>query len=205
MRSNEDPCEFFNGLHARAATDLLRLMDGFYSNIEDGLFEMAYANDDPQFQRRTVELMRELRFRRKHLLQTFGKRVQFAATAWAQGQEIELRDNDETHQAQRMAAKCNAHFGVLLQAIAERCAHATDCNVSRTTLPFSPLQISLHFIRSCRTVDFDDKAVELVESLFQRFVLDRLGAMYGAMNQALEVHGYCTMDQLDKLLYSTGA
>lgn len=205
MQTNEDPCEFFNGLHARAATDVLRLMDGFYSNIEDGLFEMAYANEDPKFQRRTVELMRELRFRRKHLLQTFGKRVQFAATAWAQGQEIEVKDNPETQQARRMASKCEAHFGVLLQSIAERSAHAADCSVSIKTLPFAPLQISLHFIRSCRTVQFDEHAVEVVETLFQRFVLDRLGAMYGAMNQALEAHGYCTMAQLDDMLYSTSA
>ena len=73
MQHAVDPKNLLTALHYQASGELMRLMDGFYSNIEDGLFEMAYATDQEPQQRKTIDLMRELRFRREHLLKTFGK------------------------------------------------------------------------------------------------------------------------------------
>ena len=81
MRQNVDPRNLISAMHYQAAGELMRLLDGFYSNIEDGLFELAYSNDDNRQQRNTIELMRELRLRREHLLKVFGKRLQRSTQA----------------------------------------------------------------------------------------------------------------------------
>ena len=71
MHKGGDPRNMLSALFYEAAGELTKLMDGFYSNIEDGLFELAYANNDGEHQKRVIELMRELRFRREHLMGTF--------------------------------------------------------------------------------------------------------------------------------------
>ncbi len=184
--------DLFAGIHTHATRELTRLMDGFYHNVEDGLFEMAYANQDQAQQRHAVELMRELRSRRKQLLHTFKKRIQTSGQAWmgtpADGPEL----MEERMMANDMAGKCSAHFGSVLQTIAERTSHATQRQVARTSLPISPEEVSYGFLLSCRSVKFEKEAVEMVQSLFGRFVLDRLGSMYGQVNLTLEGAGCLT-------------
>ena len=147
MQQSVDPKNLFSALHYEATGELLQLMDGFYSNIEDGLFEVAYANDDQMQQRHIIDLMRELRFRRKNLIKTFGKRMQTSAKRWI----TEVDDGPEYHEeralANHMAEKCASHFGGLLQSIAERTAHAANRDMDKVTLPISPQQVS--YISSC--------------------------------------------------------
>ena len=190
-----DPRDLFAGLHAQTILELNQLMSGFYHNIEDGLFEMAYANDDQNYQRHLIELMRELRFRREQLLKTFTKRVQNAGQGWLSTCDGGTERIEERVVANSMAAKCAAHFAPVLQAIAERTGHATNRAVERKTLPSGPEELSYHFLMSCRSVSFDTHSVEMVQDLFGRFVLDRLGGTYGQINFALEESGYCTNEQ----------
>jgi len=102
--------DLFAGIHTHATGELTNLMDGFYHNVEDGLFEQAYANQDQAQQRHAVELMRELRSRRKQLLHTFKKRIQTSGQAWmgtpADGPEL----MEERVMANNMAGKCASHF-----------------------------------------------------------------------------------------------
>ena len=51
MQKGENPRNMLSALLCEATGDLAKLMDGFYNNIEDGLFELAYANDDANQQR----------------------------------------------------------------------------------------------------------------------------------------------------------
>lgn len=202
MQQALDPKNLFSALHYQVTGELLQLMDGFYSNIEDGLFELAYANDNPIQQRHVVELMRELRFRRKHLIKTFGKRMQASAKGWmlaVQQQEY----IEERMLANGMAQKCASHFSGLLQSIAERTAHASQREVKRSTLPISPEEISYQFVMSCRSVKFDKYSIETVQSLFSRFVLDRLGHIYGSVNTHLQEAGYLTASQMEMQALST--
>lgn len=170
----------------------MQLMNGFYHNIEDGLFELAYSNQDQHQQRRVVELMRELRFRRKQLIKTFGRRLHNASRDWLMATSDEDGTEDERTLADQMAAKCSSHFGPLLQTIAERASSAANRSVARRQLPASPEQISYHFVMSCRSVEFDKHTIGAVQTLFGRFVLDRLGAVYGRINTDLEEAGYWT-------------
>ncbi len=193
----------FSALHTQVTGELMQLMNGFYHNIEDGLFEAAYTNQDQMQQRHIVELMRELRFRRKQLLRTFGKRVHNAGQGWLGAFDAGPELIEERMIANEMAAKCGAHFGPVLQTIAERTAHATEREVARKDLPISPEAISYHFVMSCRSVKFDKYSVATVQGLFQRFVLDRLGAVYGRINYELEEGGYHThAETADRIMLS---
>ncbi len=203
MQQSGDPKSLFGAIHTHVTGELMQLMEGFYSNIEDGLFELAYANDDQVQQRRVVELMRELRFRRQHLLKTFAKRVKSAGQHWLSAPDQSADRIEERLLANEMAAKCAAHFGPVMQSIAERTAHATHREVDRRLLPVSPEEVAFHFVMTCRSVQFDKYSIATVQSLFARFVLDRLGGVYGRINTDLEDAGYYTMAELDQLTVST--
>lgn len=203
MAKTVDPKNLMSALHYQATGELMRLMDGFYSNIEDGLFEMAYSSGDQNRQRHIIELMRELRFRREHLVKTFGKRLQRSAKAWLGGDMMETEYLEERQVADSMAARCVTHFHGLLQTIAERVSHATGRDVEREYLPLGPEEISYQFVMSCRSVEFDQESIRTVQDLFHRFVLERLGGVYGSMNMQLEEAGYRTHAELEQLSAST--
>jgi hypothetical protein len=82
MDRSLDPRNTFAAVHQQVTAELLHLMDGFYSNIEDGLFELAFRDGDESKQRHCFELMREMRFRRTNLVKTFAKRMERGVTDW---------------------------------------------------------------------------------------------------------------------------
>ena len=71
MDRSVDPHRPIMTMHDLVTVEVTGLMEGFYSNLEDGLFELAYRNADPEYQRYCFELMRELRYRRPLLMSTF--------------------------------------------------------------------------------------------------------------------------------------
>jgi hypothetical protein len=193
MGLNRDPRNVFTAMHHKATGDLLHLMDGLYMNIEDGLFEFAYQHEEDEArQRSSFDLMRELRYRRSNLIQSFAKRMQRGLDYWLEDkQEFDTEYDvhlDET--AQRMSEKCTAHFRILLTNISERTAYASNRSVESVKIPVSPYQIAYNFLATCRSLDLDTEAIEVVQNLFERFVLDRLGNVYGDCNQRLEEAGY---------------
>ena len=199
MQQTVDATKLFGAIHFHVCGELMQLMDGFYHNIEDGLFELAYANSDQNYHRYVIELMRELRFRREPLLETFGKRITAAGSGWLAHYQDEPELMEERIQANELAGKCASHFEPVLRAIAERTAHAGERQVERQSLPVSPEQLSYHFIRSCRAVKFDLDSIATVQDLFNRFVLERLGSIYGRINKELERSGFRTLQELDRL------
>ena len=70
MDRSMDPRNVFTAMHQHVTAEILHLMDGFYSNIEDGLFELAFRGEDEDKQRHCFDLMREMRYRRTNLIQT---------------------------------------------------------------------------------------------------------------------------------------
>ena len=59
-------------------------------------------------------------------------------------------------------------------------------------LPIDPGCIAQQFLRSCRALRFDDQAIAVVKELFCRFVLDRMGTIYGDCNRQLGEAGFAT-------------
>lgn len=196
MDQRLDPGNVFTAMHHRVTGELLHLMDGLYSNVEDGLFELAYRTGDEQQQRCYFDLMREMRFQRSRVVQTFARRLQHAFEGWISASASD-RSPAHSEQARRMAHKTHAHFSGVLQNLTERCAYALGRDMDRQALPMGPYQIACHFIDSMQALEFDDGSIEMVEELFSRFVLERLGPVYGECNQRLEQAGFQTMAELD--------
>ena len=197
MENRNDPRNVFSAMHHRVTGELLHLMDGFYSNIEDGLFELAFRNDDADQRTRCFDLMREMRYRRGGLIQTFAKRMQRAGEGWLEEDSNPAQVPELAAIAEHMSSKCSTHFSTLLQQVTERTSYGTDRAMNATELPISPYYIAYHFIASCQSLEFDKQAIEIVQDLFARFVLDRLGAVYGECNQRLEAAGFYTQAELD--------
>jgi hypothetical protein len=183
----------FAAMHHHVTGELLHLMDGLFANIEDGLFELAFRADHNDQKRRCFDLMRDLRLQRSRVVQTFARRTQVAFNAWirpADTANATACQNDP--RAKRMAQKSTAHFGGILQTLAERAAYALEGDVDRDQLPMGPYQIATCFVESMKALRFDDTSIDIVAGLFGRFVLERLGSIYGECNRHLEQAGFLT-------------
>ena len=196
MDQQFDPSNVFTAMHHRVTGELLHLMDGLYSNIEDGLFELAFRARQEEQKRRCFDLMREMRFQRSRVVQNFAKRLQSAFDLWLTAAADAEEGDGSNDQARRMAQKCTSHFTGVLQNLAERAGYALGREVDRMHLPIGPYQIACNFIESMKALKFDDNAIEIVEELFSRFVLERLGSVYGECNQRLERAGFYTLGEL---------
>jgi hypothetical protein len=200
MSSQVQPRKALSAMLRRVTGELLHLMDGLYSNIEDGLFELAYRTDHEAQRRRCFDLMRDMRFQRSRIVQTFARRMQSGFDAWLTDAALdEACPAAQEALARRMAQKCTSHFGGLLQAIAERSSDALGRETGCAELPISPYRVAGTFIESLRALKFDDQAIDIVENLFSRFVLERLGPVYGECNQQLEQSGFYTSEELTEL------
>ncbi len=183
---------------------LLRLMDGFYSNIEDGLFELAYRTENEEQRRRCFDLMRELRFRRNSLVQSFARVMDRYQDRWfqepAQRAPAEGEMDPLERLVMRMAEKSTAHFGGVLQQVNERAGQVSGNAFSNVRdLPISPTQVSRAFVVSCRSLKLDTDSIEIIQELFSRFVLDGLGLLYGECNQYLQDKGCLTELESERL------
>lgn len=187
MDRSVDPHRPIVTMHDLVTVEVTGLMEGFYSNLEDGLFELAYRNADPEYQRYCFELMRELRYRRPLLMSTFTASLKGAVGQWftsGDNSTSELEPELATL-ADSMSRKCIAHFSGLLGVLSRRAAGITGVAHEPETLPIGPIQISRHFVASCRRIEFEPSSILVVRELFLRFVLDRLGSVYGRCNQGL--------------------
>lgn len=185
-----------------ASGEITKLMDGFYGNIEDGLFEQVYDNDNRDEQKRIIELMREIRSQRPLLVQTFLERIKQSTEDWLFGRDAPEYLEEAIH-AENIARRCSEHFGALLQVISERIAYAAGCTPDRENLSLSPEKITYQFIMSCRDVGMNRYSVMVVQDLFHRFVLERLGTVYGNMNRQLMAAGFLTLRESSEVNVST--
>jgi hypothetical protein len=200
MNAHTDPSKTLSAMNRRVTGELLHLMDGLYSNIEDGLFELAYRADHEAQKRRCFDLMREMRFQRSRVVQNFARRMQTGFEAWLNdGGDPTPAGHARDAMAQRMAHKCTSHFGGVLRAITDRANDALGREESRAALPIGPHRIACNFIDAMKSLDFDDASIEIVEDLFGRFVLERLGPVYGDCNVQLSEAGFYTVEELEEL------
>jgi hypothetical protein len=200
-QQRRDSESVLNALHHNVTGELLRLIDGFYSNIEDGLFELAYRTGDEGQRRRCFDLMRELRFRRTGLVKAFARSMDRYRGLWFDQDETldtEVATGHELDQLiMRMAEKSSSHFSGVLQCIAERAEVATGRPFKGGhDIPISPRRVARAFVVSCRSLKLDHASIEIVQDLFSRFVLDGLGSIYGHCNLRLHSEGFATVDEI---------
>lgn len=186
----DDVGSVYTTVHQRVIVELLHLLDGFFVNLEYGLFELADRLDDDDVRTGAFNLMREMRYKRPQLLRMFTRLVEADQAWWTESRSGSDGDGALYRHAQLMAQNCEAHFGPLLQTIAARTAHATERGVVDVQLPISPVRLTYNFLRSCRLLEPDRVLGTMVDDLFGRFVLDRLGTVYGRCSASLEAAGY---------------
>lgn len=180
----------FEAIHYQTVGEMLHLLDGFYVNLEDGLFELASRTHNKDVLTQSFALTRELRTGRAGLLRNF---ISFMETdqAWWWEMPSEADDvcgeNDRSlrHYALHEGTKRTAHFSRVLGAIVERTAQVTQRDAADVQIPVSPLRLTYNFLRSWNSLETDVTYVVMVQNLYGRFVLDRLGAIYALCNQRL--------------------
>ncbi|NJN51297.1 MAG: DUF1631 domain-containing protein [Gammaproteobacteria bacterium] len=192
--------DLINASHHQITGELLHLLDGFYLNIEDGLFELAYRSGEDGQRRRCFDLMRELRFRRTGLVKNFARAMDRQSEGWFEAtQAVETgfeRELDDL--VARMADKSASHFAGVLVTIAERAEAASARTFSTgADLPISPVRIAQAFVHSCRSLRLDRASIEIIQELFSRFVLDGLGSIYGNFNERLRDAGYLLTSEIE--------
>lgn len=189
MDQSTDPRRSILTMHHLAAEEVAGLMEGFHSNLEDGLFELAYRNESNDYQRFCFELMRELRCRRPLLMASFSRILRETADAWftePSGVVPVALEPEMESLADTMATKCMAHFSGLLRTLSQKVAAVTGVNYLPETLPIGPISLSRVFVASCRETDLELSSIEVLRELFLRFVLDRMGSVYGRCNRELQ-------------------
>ena len=182
MHQPEDLETLFCAIHNDTEHEMSRLMSGFFQNAENSLFEIAYATRDQQHQRLAIETMRSLRKNREELLSEFLRCFELGKLGWL-SIDFECQEPSRTCDVtQQMADKCFAHYSGVLTAIAEYIARANQHPKLPTQLPIHPIYISQHFMMACRTIAINQAAYPALQDLFSRFVLDRLGHLYGQVH-----------------------
>ncbi|MEM7099850.1 MAG: DUF1631 family protein [Pseudomonadota bacterium] len=186
-------------IHSGAIGEIMQLMSGLFSNIEDSLFELAFSESSDIQKRHIGELMKDLRFGKENLTKSFATRLQECTPAWWGGKVPNHELIEQRMLAQNMAGKCHAHFNHLLADIAQRAQDALPGKVDSNKVPLQPEELCYHFLVACRSVNFEKYSLDVISDLFARFVLDRLGSVYGAINVALKEAGFKLTDQTDDL------
>ncbi|MBX3707372.1 MAG: DUF1631 family protein [Pseudomonadales bacterium] len=200
MGRQSEPANVISALHHRVTGELLHLVDGLYANIEDGLFELAYRAPEEARKRRYFDLMREMRYRKSSLIQGLARRMQQALQQWFRPELGNGETDAEINAlAAGMAERCMAHFGGVLRSLSERTAFALDCDPDVAALPIGPERIAGSFLGTMKALKFDEHAIVIVQDLFVRFVLDRLGPVYGDCNMRMQDAGFLTRSEVDEL------
>lgn len=166
--------------HVTMTQAILELFEGFFGNFEDALFEYAYRSDSELVQQQCFNLMRELRHQCDHLTQVLAGVLERRRLDWYQS---DPPSEDGLHvRARSLAATANAHFSPLLEQIADRMTALGAVDTSLHSMPLGPTGVAHAFLLALRARGFDASSEELLGGLFRRFVLDRLGPVYGDLN-----------------------
>ena len=186
--------------HVRATRAILKLFEGFFVNFEDALFEDAYRSDSELIQQNCFNLMRELRQQGDHVTEVFAGALVRRRLDWYQPQLP--MDDAILARANSLAAPTNANFSPLLEQIAVRMMELGAAELNALQMPLGPTRVAHAFFMSLQARGFDRSNDEILGALFRRFVLDRLGPVYGELN--LHLMQFATLEGDPTLSTSAG-
>ncbi|MGD8416724.1 MAG: DUF1631 family protein [Pseudomonadales bacterium] len=175
----------FTAIQRQATSEVLHLLDGFYENLEHGLFELAFRIDQSDIQARCAALMKDLRLRKGMALRSFTTLMEADVALWTSVEEAEEFAALQTR-ARSLARKYENHFATVLGSMAGWIALATNRADTETEVPIGPNRLAYHFLRSISSAHEDRELSSMLCDLFGRLVLDRLGPLYGRSNARLE-------------------
>ncbi len=191
-----------NALHQSVTGELLRLIDGFYSNIEDGLFELGVS-----YRRRstTPSLFRsDARIaisphRPGESIRAFDGSISQALVRRrrvARGRSVNRQGTGSIDHADGGEEQFALLRGAADASRSARRSRQVEHSTAAQDVPISPRRVARAFVVSCRSLKLDHASIEIVQDLFSRFVLDGLGSIYGHCNLRLHSEGYATADEM---------
>ena len=154
---------------------------GLLANADDALFELAARCTQEEDRKRCFDLARLLRQQRSELIGNFCRAMNRAARLW-EIREFRVHGADQSWlDALRLSTHARTHFGPLLSAVATNIERLLEVQIhDPESLPFSPTCVGAAYIESRGMVtDIAPEAAPYLDSLFVRFVVDRLGSVYG--------------------------
>ncbi len=174
-------------LHRWVTTEILKLIEGLYTNLDDGLFELAHRAEDDLGRGKLFDLARVLHDGKANVLREFESRLDHAGQRWHSPSEPQIGFSaDVRQQSQLMVQRCEGHLGMVLQSIASRASVLTRRQHHPDDLPFGPQSITNEFLIALDSSSPGADGKKAACALFSRFVLDRLGTVYGRCNTILQ-------------------
>jgi len=175
----------FASIHHEAISEVLHLLDGFYENLEHGLFELAYNLSDQSLQGRCAEMMKDLRLQKAKTIGRFTKVMEADQSLWLDSSSGRGPNEDLLVTGRNLALKHESHFATVLRALTRSVALATGRDDDTVELPISPERIACHFLQCISVGRENPELSSMLHDLFERLVLSRLGSLYGQINLRL--------------------
>lgn len=175
----------FAAIHHQAISEVLHLLDGFYENLEHGLFELAFHIDDQCMQGRCAETMKDLRLQKTQVIRKFTKLMEADRALWLTSSSNQAPNEEVLVTVRSLAQKHKSHFGTALRSIVRNTALASDLSEAELEFPFGPERLAYHFFRCVAEGRDDPELSSMLYDLFSRLVLGRLGSLYGRINLQL--------------------
>ncbi len=154
---------------------------GLLVNADDALFELAARCVHDEDRRRCFDLARLLRQQRNELIENFCRAMNRADRLWQKRDVRAQADDASWAEARRLGANVRLHFGPLLTSVAAHVGRLLDVDIEDPeALPISPTCVGAAYIESrAAIVAVHPEAAPYMDALFVRYVVDRLGHIYG--------------------------
>ena len=179
--------DVIHAAHRWVVDGVVLRLEGLLINADDALFEMATLSTEEFDQRRCFDLARQLRLQRDQIIGGYRHVMDRGRRVWAL-RDFRSRSSDAAWEhARNLGAKAQTHFAPLLNVLARDFSDLLECPVdSFDLLPISPTWIANGYIEARREAGFSAAATLFLDRLFVRYVVDRLGGVYGEVHGMLE-------------------
>jgi len=190
-------------IRQEATRDLNEMLQSMFDGIDDSFFELANNARTNNEQNRFFEAMREIRIKRKSIESDFDntinllfssnrvlkKNTQKAQIDTTNIDSLTLVQNEDLEEdvaTSSMSTKARSNFqGPLLQFHARIGKLYGISDLSETSPPLDPKDISSAFSEACSNIEIQIKEKLIVYKQFDRYVLSNLGPVLENANKTL--------------------
>jgi len=195
-----------HAVHEKGKQLLQQQLKAFFDQADDSLFSLADKAASNQEQNIYFDSMREVRVQRRGIEKRFNSSIDdaFANLASNQvqpentsygdtldGEALSLVQNDELEEMVAMESsvtRANSEYAEAVQQISLRLDSLVPVKVYQANNPLGPEVLANAFIDQAKRLDIDIKAKLVLFKLFDRTVMQNLGALYSTVNQLLVEH-----------------
>ncbi len=186
--------------HARRT--LTNLLQTLFNSTDDALFELADRSQSNNEQTLFFESMRQIRLRRKDVLEQFGRNLyagfdELFSNSTQPADDLEIDDpdnlslvaNDELEITVAIAgivSKVTSAHSLVIMQLTKRLDHICKLqSVTDRANPLGPQKLSMAFVQAAECLDLDIKVMIILLKLFERMVMERLDDLYLQANELM--------------------